>query len=68
MKIVEVKCNDCGALFETLESFPKEMIACIACESKNLEFKVTEREFEGCGGGCEGCTSCSEDEELKETA
>lgn len=58
MKIVEIKCLDCGAVFEGIESYPKELIECISCGSKNLDFTETDREFEGCGGQCGDCTSC----------
>lgn len=58
MKIVEVKCKDCAAEYEALESFPREMLACPACGSKKLEFKLTDKEFKGCGGSCSSCDSC----------
>jgi DNA-directed RNA polymerase subunit RPC12/RpoP len=60
MKIVEVKCNNCKAEYETLESIPKEAISCPGCESKDLTFTETDKEFNACGGGCSGCSgSCS---------
>lgn len=58
MKIVEVSCKQCQAEFEILESFPKELLACPACQSKELDQKITDREFSGCGGGCSDCSSC----------
>lgn len=58
MKIVEVKCKDCKASYEILENFPKELLSCPSCKSKKLTFKKTDREFEGCGGNCSGCSSC----------
>jgi len=60
MKIVEVKCNKCKAEYETLESVPKEAISCPGCESKDLTFTETDREFTSCGGGCGSCSgNCS---------
>lgn len=60
MKIAEVKCKNCKAEYETLESVPKEAITCPACGKKDIEYKVTDREFKGCGGGCKDCSSCKE--------
>jgi DNA-directed RNA polymerase subunit RPC12/RpoP len=59
MKIVEVKCKGCKAVYETLESVPKEAIACPGCGSKELSFKKTEKEFKGCAGSCGNCDSCN---------
>lgn len=58
MKIVEVKCEGCEAEFETLDAFPKTEIKCPACGSEKLTFTETEKEFKGCGGGCDNCSSC----------
>lgn len=58
MKIVEVSCKNCKAKFEILENFPKDLLRCPSCESRDLVFKVTDREFKGCGGGCSSCDSC----------
>lgn len=58
MKIVEVKCNDCEASYEILENFPKELLSCPACKSKNLDFEITDKDFNGCGGSCGDCSSC----------
>lgn len=58
MKIVSVSCNDCEAKFEILENFPEELLHCPACESKNLTKTKTDKEFQGCGGGCDDCESC----------
>lgn len=61
MKIVELKCKGCNAEYETLESVPKDAISCPACGSKEIDYKVTDREFSGgCGGGCSSCSSCGE--------
>ncbi|MBW6432012.1 hypothetical protein K0A96_02400 [Patescibacteria group bacterium] len=60
MKILDVVCSDCGAKFEILENFPKELLSCPACESKDLKFTVTDKEFKGCGGSCSGCSSSCE--------
>jgi Zn finger protein HypA/HybF involved in hydrogenase expression len=59
MKIVEASCKDCGASFEILENFPMELLVCPSCQSKEIELKPTDREFSGCGGGCDDCSSCS---------
>ncbi|MDD3678643.1 MAG: zinc ribbon domain-containing protein [Patescibacteria group bacterium] len=58
MKIVEAKCLDCGAKYEILENFPKELLICPGCDGKNIELKKTDKEFRGCGGGCSSCSSC----------
>jgi predicted nucleic acid-binding Zn ribbon protein len=58
MKIVEAKCTDCGAKYEVLENFPKELLICPGCDSKKIDLKVTGREFKGCGGSCSDCSSC----------
>jgi Zn finger protein HypA/HybF involved in hydrogenase expression len=58
MKIVEVTCQDCKAVYETLDSVPKDAIQCPGCGSKKLKFETTEKEFKGCGGGCDTCDSC----------
>jgi DNA-directed RNA polymerase subunit RPC12/RpoP len=58
MKIIEVLCESCEATFETLDAFPKDQIACPACGEKKLKFTETEREFKGCGGSCDSCSSC----------
>lgn len=58
MKIAEVQCKECKAKYEVLENFPKELLVCPACESKELDFKLTDKDFEGCGGGCSSCDSC----------
>lgn len=58
MKIVEVHCRNCQAKFETLDVFPKEQIKCPSCDSEELDFTETEKEFKGCGGGCDNCSSC----------
>lgn len=58
MKVAEVVCKDCKAKYEVLENFPKELLACPACESKDLDFRLTKREFEGCEGSCSSCNSC----------
>lgn len=61
MKIVEVKCKQCKAEYETLESIPREGIVCPGCGSKDLSFTETDREFGGCSGSCDSCGgSCSE--------
>jgi Zn finger protein HypA/HybF involved in hydrogenase expression len=59
VKIIAVECNGCEAKFEILENFPKELLACPACDSKDLKLTPTEKEFSGCGGGCDSCSSCS---------
>lgn len=60
MKIVELKCQNCKAEFETLESVPKKAFTCPGCGKKEFSYKVTDREFQGCGGGCDKCDSCKE--------
>lgn len=61
MKIIEVKCNKCEAEYETLESIPKDAISCPGCNSKDLTFTETDKEFKSCDGSCSGCgSSCSE--------
>jgi Zn finger protein HypA/HybF involved in hydrogenase expression len=58
MKIVEIKCRKCKSKYETLESVPRDAITCPACGGKDLDYKVTEREFKGCGGDCNDCQEC----------
>ncbi len=58
MKIAKVKCKNCKAEFEVLENFPKDLLVCPGCESKEMDFEITEEEFTGCGGSCSGCSSC----------
>ncbi len=59
MKILEVKCKDCKAAYETLENIPRDGLACPACGSKELGFNKTDKEFNACsGGGCSTCDSC----------
>ncbi len=58
MNIIDVKCKDCEADYEILENFPKKLLSCPSCKSKNLEFKKTDKEFGGCRGGCSDCSSC----------
>lgn len=60
MKIAAIKCKKCKAEYETLESVPREAISCPACGNKEIEYKVTDKEFSGCGGGCENCSSCED--------
>lgn len=62
MKIVEVTCKGCKAKFETLEGVPKNIISCPSCDSKDLNIKVTKKEFKGgCGGGpASNCSSLDE--------
>lgn len=60
MKIVEIKCQDCQAEYETLESLPKEGLKCPGCGSDKLNFTETDREFQGCSGSCGNCSSCEE--------
>ena len=66
MKIVEVTCEDCKAVYETLESVPRDAIACPGCGSKKLKFTETDREFTGCSGGCGDCKSCEDSDTKKE--
>jgi putative FmdB family regulatory protein len=60
MKIAELRCKKCKAEYETLESVSRDSISCPACGGKELEYKVTNREFTGCSGGCKDCSSCKE--------
>lgn len=58
MKIVEVKCQECEAGFETLDVFPQKDVKCPACGTEKLIFTETNKEFTGCGGSCDDCSSC----------
>jgi Zn finger protein HypA/HybF involved in hydrogenase expression len=59
MKIVELKCKNCHAEYETLESVPTEALKCPGCGKDEFDITKTDREFKGCGGGCSGgCDSC----------
>lgn len=59
MKIVELKCKKCKAEYETLATVPRDNLKCPACGAADFDFKETNREFKGCSGGCDSCSSCS---------
>jgi len=58
MKIANLKCKKCKAEYETLESVPKENLVCPGCGTNDFDYKITDKDFEGCGGGCSSCDSC----------
>lgn len=61
MKIIEVRCKGCKAVYETLESIPRDGLSCPGCGSQELTFKKTDKEFTPCSGSCNSCGgSCHE--------
>lgn len=65
MPIFEYKCNDCGEEFEELVSGQNPDIACIKCNSKNINKKFSVFGMSGVekqvssGASCSSCSSSS---------